>query len=196
MAMAETAPVRILALGDSLTAGWGLPAEESFPVRLEQALMADGCDVRVIAAGVSGDTSAGGRARLDWALGDRPDAAIVELGGNDALRGIDPDQTYANLDDILTRLERAKTPVLLAGMEAPPNYGRDYAARFRRVYSGLAARHPVIFYPFFLDGVAANPVLNQGDGIHPNARGVEVIVGRMLPAVKELVRRARAGDGR
>ncbi|MBI5162537.1 MAG: arylesterase [Magnetospirillum sp.] len=182
---AMAAPVRILAFGDSLTAGWGLPAGQSFAEQLEKALRAEGLDVTVINAGVSGDTTAGGRARLDWALGDRPDVAIVELGANDGLRGLDPKQVYANLDAILTRLRAEKVRIVLAGMLVPPNFGRAYADSFRAVFSRLAAEHPVVFYPFFLDGVATDPTLNQGDGLHPNAKGVEEIVRRILPYVKK-----------
>ncbi|MCP5367463.1 MAG: arylesterase [Hyphomicrobiales bacterium] len=193
-AAAETR--RILALGDSLTAGYGLPRAESFPARLEAALRAQGLDVVVVNAGVSGDTTAGGRARLDWALasaGDGgPDAVIVALGGNDGLRGLPPTETRANLDAILARLGQKGLPVLLAGMLAPPNLGAEYGDEFKALYPDLAARHGAILYPFFLDGVAADPALNQDDGIHPNARGVDVIVGRMVPAVRRLLDRAAA----
>ncbi|MBX9635086.1 MAG: arylesterase [Magnetospirillum sp.] len=182
MAMAES--VRVLALGDSLTAGYGLPADAAFPVQLEKALRAQGYDVSVINAGVSGDTSAGGRARLDWALADKPRVAIVELGANDGLRGIDPKITEQNLDAILTRLKADGVSVLLTGMLAPPNYGPDYAEAFRQVFVRLAQRHRVAFYPFFLDGIARDPKLNQGDGLHPTREGVAVIVQRILPSVK------------
>jgi acyl-CoA thioesterase-1 len=186
-AMAE--PFRILALGDSLTAGYGLAPAEAFPVQLEKALRADGLNVRVINGGVSGDTSAGGLARLDWALSeDRPQAAIVELGANDGLRGLDPRGTFANLDAILTRLEGDGIRVLFTGMLAPPNMGKAFAEQYRQVFVSLAAKHKAaLFYPFFLDGVASDPALNQGDGIHPNARGVAVIVGRILPTVKRVL---------
>ncbi len=186
-ARAETV---ILALGDSLVAGFGLPEEDSFTARLESALRAEGHDVRVVNGGVSGDTTAGGLARLDWMLADpaaRPDAVIVVLGGNDTLRGLDPAQTHANLDAILARLGDEGIRVLLAGMRAPPNMGADFVAAFDAVYPRLAGAHDVVFYPFFLDGVAARPELNQSDGIHPNARGVAVIVERLLPHVKELL---------
>ncbi len=179
---------RLLVLGDSLTSGWGLAAPDSFPARLERALHAAGRqDVRVLASGVAGDTSAGGRARLAWSLADRPDAAIVELGANDGLRGIDPASTYDNLDAILTELKRREIPVLLAGMYAPPNLGREYGEAFDGIYPRLAARHGVVLYPFFLDGVAVEPRLNQADGIHPNADGVAVIVERILPYVMKLL---------
>lgn len=179
--------IRILALGDSLTAGYGLAAEESFPARLEAALRQRGHDVRVINGGVSGDTSAGGLARLDWVLADKPHAAIVELGANDGLRGLDPETTHANLDAILTRLRESGVQVLLAGMRAPPNLGRDYQQEFDAVFARLRDSHNVRFYPFFLEGVAAQPALNQADGIHPNAEGVQMIVDAILPHVERLL---------
>ena len=179
---------RLLALGDSLTSGWGLAARDAFPAQLERALRAAGRrDVRVIGAGVAGDTSAGGRARLAWSLADRPDAAIVELGANDGLRGIDPAATYDNLDAILTELKRRGIPVLLAGMYAPPNLGREYGEAFNGIYPRLAEKHGVRLYPFFLDGVAVEPRLNQPDGIHPNEDGVAVIVERILPYVMKVL---------
>ena len=184
---AEAAPVKILAFGDSLTAGFGLAPGEAYPVKLQAALRAKGQDVTVINAGVSGDTTAGGLARLDWALGDHPDYALVELGANDALRGIDPDNARGNLDKILTALAAAKVKVLLFGMEAPRNWGPDYQQRFDRIYPDLAAQHRVPLYPFFLDGVALDPKLNQPDMLHPTAAGVDVIVARTLPAVLGLL---------
>ena len=185
---AASGPVHILALGDSLTAGYGLPTDEAFPTRLQAALKAKGIDAVVDNAGVSGDTTAGGLARLDWSLsGKKPRFAIVELGGNDGLRGLDPAETKKNLDAILTKLKAAGVRVLLTGMMAPPNLGRDYGREFNAIFPDLAAKHQVAFYPFFLDGVAADPALNQGDGIHPNARGVDIIVKRMLPDVAKLV---------
>jgi len=184
--------IRILALGDSLTAGYGLPRQEGFAAQLQAALRAKGIPATVIDAGVSGDTTAGGRARLDWALADRPDAAIVALGGNDLLRAIPPEATYANLDAILRRLAERNIPVLLAGMLAPRNLGQDYVTAFEGAYQRLAREHDVVFYPFFLDGVATVPELNQPDGIHPNARGVAVMVERILPAVERLLARVRA----
>jgi acyl-CoA thioesterase-1 len=184
--------IRILALGDSLTAGYGLPRQEGFAAQLQAALRAKGIAATVIDAGVSGDTTAGGRARLDWALADRPDAAIVALGGNDLLRAIPPEATYANLDAILRRLAERNIPVLLAGMLAPRNLGQDYVTAFEGAYQRLAREHDVVFYPFFLDGVATVPELNQPDGIHPNARGVAVMVERILPAVERLLARVRA----
>ncbi|HJP19923.1 MAG: arylesterase [Alphaproteobacteria bacterium] len=185
IASAETL---VLALGDSLTAGYGLAADQAFPARLQATLREQGLSVRVINAGVSGDTSAGGRARLDWSLADNPAAAIVELGANDALRGLDPEETRANLDAIILELKKRGIAVLLAGMLAPPNLGPEYEARFNAIYPDLAARHGVLFYPFFLDGVAARPELNQADGMHPTAAGVDIIVDRLLPLVRELIK--------
>lgn len=190
-AQAESETLRLLAFGDSLTHGYGLPAGESFPEQLEDALRERGYAVEVINAGNSGDTSAAGRARLEWSLADDPDAALVELGANDGLRGLDPAATYDNLDAILARFEDAGVPVLLAGMKAPRNMGADYAEAFDAIYPKLAAEHDVLFYPFFLEGVALDPALNQSDGIHPNAKGVREIVERILPKVIALVDSAR-----
>ena len=178
----------MLALGDSLTAGYGLAADQAFPAKLQAALRNRGLAVRVINAGVSGDTSAGGRARLNWSLADKPAAAIIELGANDAMRGLDPDATRGNLDAIIAELKKRGIAVLLAGMLAPPNLGPEYEARFNAIYPDLAARHGVLFYPFFLDGVAARPELNQADGMHPTAAGVDIIVDRLLPLVRELIK--------
>jgi len=189
-AVSAVAATRILVLGDSLAAGYGLAPEQAFPVRLEAALKAAGRDVTVLNAGVSGDTSAGGLARLDWSLADSPDVAIVELGANDALRGLDPAATRTNLDALLARLKAKGIPVLLAGMLAPPNLGRDYGREFNAIFPDLAERHGALLYPFFLEGVAAIPQLNQKDGIHPNAQGVESIVARILPRVLDLLDRA------
>ena len=177
----------VLALGDSLTAGFGLAPEQAFPVRLEAKLAADGIRATVINAGVSGDTTAGGLARLDWALGDHPQYAILELGANDALRGIDPEVTYANLDQILARLKAAGVKTLIAGMRAPLNWGKPYQERFDAIFPALARKYEVPLYPFFLDGVVLDPKLNQGDGLHPTAAGVEVIVGRIAPYVERLL---------
>ena len=187
-------PLRVLAFGDSLTAGYGLTAADGFPARLEAALTAAGVAARVIDGGVSGDTTAGGLARLDWALAEDPDVVIVELGGNDGLRGLDPAATEANLDAILARLGAEGRAVLLTGMRAPPNLGPEYGAAFDGVFPALARRHGVAFYPFFLDGVAADPALNQPDGIHPNAAGVALIVERLLPHLLRVIERA-AADG-
>ncbi len=194
IAAADGRPVRILALGDSLVAGYGLPAEQGFVPRLEAALATLGIKATVQQGGVSGDTTAGGRARLTWALQAKPDVALVELGGNDGLRGLEPSQTKANLDAILRRLKAAKVPVLLTGMLAPPNLGKEYGAEFNAVFPALAKKYGVMLYPFFLDGVAANPTLNQPDGIHPNAEGVKIIVARILPYVKRLIAKARNGE--
>jgi acyl-CoA thioesterase I len=185
-------PVKIVALGDSLTAGLGLPADAVFSVRLQRALAQKGVAAEVVNAGVSGDTTADGLSRLDWSVPDDTDAVILELGANDALRGLDPAQTRANLDAILRHLAARRIPALLAGMRAPPNMGADYVKAFDATYPALAAAHEVVFYPFFLDGVAAQRGLNQGDGIHPTAAGVDVIVAKMLPQVEELIARARA----
>lgn len=194
-ATAEPAgPIRIVALGDSLTAGLGLAERHAFPARLEAALTARGHNVAILNAGVSGDTSSGGLARLDWSVGPDADAVIVELGANDALRGLDPADTEKALDAILARLAERRLPVLLTGMRAPPNLGADYAARFDAIYPALAKRHDPVFHPFFLEGVAANRQLNQADGIHPNEEGVERIVEAILPSVEELIARVKAGS--
>jgi acyl-CoA thioesterase-1 len=184
---AQGKSLTILAFGDSLAAGFGLGSRDGFTAKLEMALKAKGIEARVINGGLSGDTSAGGLARLDWALEPKPDFAIVELGANDGLRGLDPAQTRANLDAILTKLKAKGVPVLLAGMYAPPNMGPDYGKAFNALYPELAKKHGVAFYPFFLDGVAADPSLNQPDGIHPNAKGVDIIVERILPHVLKLI---------
>ncbi|MDP7651054.1 MAG: arylesterase [Rhodospirillales bacterium] len=185
--VAAAEPTRILALGDSLTAGYGLERTDSFPVQLQRALNRQGIDAVVSNAGVSGDTSAGGRARLAWVLAEKPALAIIELGANDGLRGLDPETTFANLDAILGQLREAGVAVLLTGMQAPPNLGRDYGRAFADLYPRLAAKHGVVLYPFFLDGVAADPALNQDDAIHPNAMGVAVIVKRIVPYVKRVM---------
>ena len=185
---AAAAPARILALGDSITAGYGLAPEDALPVKLEARLRADGFDVRVINSGVSGDTTAGGLSRLDWALSDKPGYAIVALGANDMLRGLDPQQAYDNLDRILARLHDSGVKPLLVGMEAATNWGSDYKREFDAIYPKLAAKWRVPLYPFLLDGVALDGKLNQGDGLHPNAAGVMVMVGRMAPAVEALLK--------
>jgi len=189
-AAATTDTLRIVALGDSLTAGLGVAQNEAFPAQLQRALLEKGYKVEVINAGVSGDTASGGLARVEWSVPDHVAGVIVELGANDALRGIDPDVTSKALDDILSRLRSRDIPVLLAGMRAPRNLGPDYAQRFDAIYPALAAKHGVIFYPFFLEGVAAERNLNQKDGIHPTAEGVAVIVRGILPQVEELLARA------
>jgi len=184
-------PVRIVALGDSLTAGYGLPADAAFPVRLEKALRAKGLAVEVSNAGVSGDTASGGLARLDWSVPEGTDAVILELGANDMLRGVDPKVTRAALTEIVRRLTARRITVLLAGMRAAPNLGPDYGRAFESIYSDLASQDGVLLYPFFLDGVAADGKLNQRDGLHPTAAGVDAIVAGILPKAEELVSRVR-----
>jgi acyl-CoA thioesterase I len=185
--------VRFVVLGDSLTAGLGLPADEAFPAKLERALKAKGLAIEVINAGVSGDTASGGLARLDWSVPEGTDAVILELGANDMLRGIDPKLTRQALEEIVRRLSARGVPVLLAGMRAAANLGNDYRRAFEALYSDLAGRYDLLLYPFFLDGVAGEAGLNQSDGLHPTAAGVDAIVARILPKVEELVRRARNG---
>jgi acyl-CoA thioesterase-1 len=194
-AAAADTPVKIVALGDSLTAGFGLPVAASFPVKLEKALKAKGIAATVANAGVSGDTASGGLARVDWSIPDGTDAVILELGANDALRGIDPEVTRKSLDAILARLKARKIAVLLCGMRAPPNMGADYAKAFDAIFPALAEKHGALLYPFFLDGVAADAKLNQGDGIHPTAQGVDAIVMRIMPQIEQLIARARASRG-
>jgi len=186
---AISAPVKILALGTSLTQGYGLPPGTEFTAVLQEKLKSAGVDAAIVNAGVSGDTSAGGLSRLDWSLADNPKAAIVELGSNDALRGLPPAQTEKNLAAILSRLKAAHVAVLLCGMRAPRNLGPEYAAQFDAIYPRLAKQYGVLFYPFILDGVALDPKFNQADGIHPNPAGVQVIARRILPDVLQLVRR-------
>jgi acyl-CoA thioesterase I len=194
-AAAVDRPVRIVALGDSLTAGFGLPANAAFPARLEQALKAKGTAVEISNAGVSGDTASGGLARLDWSVPEGTDAVIVELGANDTLRGIDPKVTRQALEEIVRRLRGRGIAVLLAGMRAAPNLGPDYGRDFEAIYSDLAAQNDVLLYPFFLDGIATDAKLNQRDGLHPTAAGVDAIVARILPKAEELVARAREKRG-
>ncbi|MGB8274363.1 MAG: arylesterase [Alphaproteobacteria bacterium] len=186
--------MRIVALGDSLTAGYGLKAEDGFTARLQAALRAKGLPAEVVNAGVSGDTSAGGLARINSVVKTAPDVVIVELGSNDGLRGLDPDVTFGNLDALLARLDEAGVKTLLAGTLAPPNLGREYGDEFDAVFPRLARKHDVAFYPFFLDGVAADPALNQQDGLHPNAEGVRRIVAGIMPHLLPLVERAKHGD--
>jgi acyl-CoA thioesterase-1 len=190
LAAAAERPVKIVALGDSLTAGFGVAADAAFPAKLERALQAKGLAVEMINAGVSGDTAAGGLARLDWSVPEDADAVILELGANDALRGFDPAVTRDALDAILQRLTAKGVPVLLAGMRAPPNMGADYARRFDAIFPELAQKYAVPLYPFFLEHVATQAKLNQGDGIHPTAAGVDVIVKGILPQAEDLVRAA------
>ena len=185
------APV-IVALGDSLSAGLGLPQSEAFPAQLQAALKARGRDVTVIDAGVSGDTASAAALRLDWALPENADAVIVELGGNDALQGIPPEGTKAALEKIFVSVQARGLPILLAGQEAPRNMGKEYVEAFSAIFRDLAERYDVIFYPFFLDGVALNDALMQPDGMHPNAKGVARIVELILPKVEELLARVAA----
>jgi acyl-CoA thioesterase I len=185
-------PITIVALGDSLTAGFGVRSGDAFPAKLQRALVAKGMDVRIINAGASGDTMSGGLARLDWSVADGAEGVIVELGANDALRGTDPAVTRKALDAILRRLGERKIPVLVCGMLAPRNMGAEYASAFDAIFPDLASQYGAILYPFFLDGVAGNPKLNQPDGLHPLASGVDVIVDQVLPDVERLIARIKA----
>lgn len=193
-------PIRIVAFGDSLVAGYMLPPDKSFPAQLQRALAARGHKVVIDNAGVSGDTASAGLERLDWAVPVHADAVILELGANDALRGLDPMRTKKSLDAILARLQSRNIAVLLAGMQAPRSLGEEYTARFDAIYPALANKYKAILYPFFLDGVAFDPKLNLADGIHPNAEGVAMLVERILPKVERLIaeakqRKAGAGSG-
>lgn len=191
--LAAEKPLTIVAFGDSLTAGYLLGPGEGFVPQLQKALRAKGHNNVVIAdAGVSGDTSSGGLARLDWGVGPGTSAVILELGANDALRGVDPELTRANLEEILSRLQKRNIPVLLAGMLAPPNMGADYGKAFDAIYPQLAAKYGAVFYPFFLDGVAAEKKLTLDDGMHPNAEGVAIMVKRILPKVEALIAKTSA----
>ena len=183
-AAAPAKPVKMVVLGDSLSAGLGLSASAAFPARLQKALGDKGIKVDMINAGVSGDTTSGGRDRLDWSIPEGTEAVILELGANDALRGIDPAVTRAALSDILTRLKARNISVMLCGMVSPPNYGRDYAERFNTIYPELSKSFGVPLYPFFLEGVAADAKLNQADGIHPTPQGVDIIVHNIMPTVE------------
>jgi len=189
---ASARTIKILALGSSLTQGYGLPPGTEFTTQLQEALKGQGIDAEVENAGVSGDTSADGLSRLDWSLAGHPDAAILEMGSNDMLRGTSPAETEKNLRAILAKFQKAHIPVLFTGMHAQRNLGPEYVAEFDAIYPKLAKEFPVIFYPFFLDGVALDPKLNQADGLHPNPAGVKIIVARMLPDVKKLVAEASA----
>jgi acyl-CoA thioesterase I len=191
MSPAFAAPLKLLVLGDSLTAGYGLPHEDAFQVRLAAALHEKGFDVSMIDGAVSGDTSSGGLARLDWVLADGADAAIVELGANDGLRGLNPKEMAANLTAILDRLDAKRVKVLLSGMYPPPNFGPDYTREFRAVFDRLGQRPGVLYDSFFLDDVALDPSLIQADGLHPNAQGVARIVTRLLPLVLRLLGEVR-----
>jgi acyl-CoA thioesterase I len=192
-ATGQAAPLKIMAFGDSLFAGYGLSSDsDNIPSRLEAALKADGHDVKVVNAAVSGDTTTDGLARLDWSLADKPDLLLLELGANDALRGQDPDTAKANLDQILSRLKAANIPVVLCGMIAPRNLGAAYSAKFDPMYKELADKYQVPLYPFILDGVALNPGLNQGDGMHPNKDGAAIVAQRLLPVVEKALPQAKA----
>lgn len=186
--VADVKPVRMVAFGDSLTAGFGLPASEAFPVRLQKALSAKGIAVDILNAGVSGDTTTAGLARLDWSIPPGTEAVILELGANDALRGVDPKVARGALDAILTKLKARNIAVLLCGMYAPPNYGAEYTEKFNAIYPDLAKGHNVPLYPFFLEGVATDAKLTQPDGLHPTAAGVDAVVTRILPTVEAFLK--------
>jgi len=188
-AQAQGRPIRLVALGDSLSAGYGLPQEAAFPVALERALKARGHKVEVANAGVSGDTSSGGLDRLDWSVPDGTDGVILELGANDMLRGLDPALTRRNIDAIVQRLKARNIPVMLAGMYASRNLGPDYVQKFDSLYPDIAKKHDLVLYPFFLDGVAGERSLNLPDGMHPTAKGIEIIVARILPTVERFLAR-------
>jgi len=188
-AQAQGRPIRLVALGDSLTAGYGLPQEAAFPVVLERALKARGHSVEIANAGVSGDTTSGGLDRLDWSVPDGTDGVILELGANDMLRGLDPAGIRRNLEAIVERLKARNIPVMLAGMYATRNLGPDYIAKFDPIHQEIAKKHDLVLYPFFLDGVAGDRSLNLPDGIHPTAKGIEIIVGRILPTVESFLAR-------
>jgi len=192
MAASAEKPVKIVVLGDSLVAGYQIAASAAFPAQLERALRAKGLAVEVANAGVSGDTTTGGLARLDWSVPEGTDAVILELGANDMLRGIDPKIPLGALDEIVNRLKSRRVEVLLCGMRAAPNLGQDYARTFDSIYPDLAAKYGLLLYPFFLDGIVTYPKLNQHDGLHPTEAGVAVIVERILPKVEELLSRVRA----
>ena len=187
-----TEPIRIVAFGDSLTAGYGLPQSAAFPVQLAKVLRARGHQVEIVNAGVSGDTTAAGLERFDWAVAEKTDAVILELGANDALRGLSPRDAHANLDKIIAKLTARGIDVLLAGMSAPRSMGAEYVSEFDRIFPDLAQHHNLLLYPFFLDGVAGRKDLNLDDGIHPTAKGVGIIVERMVPKVEELLARVVA----
>ncbi|MEL7030038.1 MAG: arylesterase, partial [Pseudomonadota bacterium] len=186
-ARAEDAAFRLVMLGDSLTSGYGLDREEALPAQLEAALAASGVTAEVVNAGVAGDTTAGGRARFDWATGDDADAVLIALGGNDLLRGLDPAITEENLEAMIVRAQEQDLPVFLAGMRAPTNWGEAYRAAFDGLYPSLAEKHDLAFFPFLLNGVAGSPALNQPDGIHPNPEGVAIIVDGLAPAIADFI---------
>ncbi|CTQ56792.1 Arylesterase precursor [Roseibium album] len=191
----QSADLKLVVLGDSLSAGYQLAPEEGFPEQLQKALDEQGHSVDVVNAGVSGDTTSGGLSRLDWSVGTDTDAVIVELGANDALRGLSPEFTRKNLEDITKRLRERGIEVLLAGMLAPRNLGPEYGDAFDPIYADIARANDALLYPFFLEGVALDPDLNLSDGMHPNADGVAVIVEKILPKVNELLAKAKSSKG-
>lgn len=188
----DGSPVKIVALGDSLTAGYGLPPAEALPVKLQAALTAKGVSAAITNAGVSGDTMSGGLGRLDWSVPDGTEAVILALGANDALRGIDPKVTTAALEKILAKLKERRIAILLCGMRAPPNMGAEFVNTYDRLFEDFAKKYDTLYYPFLLEGVAADSSLNLRDGIHPNAAGVDVIVRKLLPKTEDLIARVRA----
>lgn len=192
MAQGAAGPVKVVAFGDSLTAGYGLPAPAAFPVKLREYLKGKGSDIEIVNAGVSGDTATGGLGRVDWSIPDGTEAVILELGANDALRGVSPAVTRAALDGIMARLKARNIQVLLCGMISGKNLGPDYERDFNAIFPDLAKNYGALLYPFFLDGVAGDRKLNQQDGIHPNADGVDVIVQKIAPSVEQLIARAKA----
>ena len=189
--MNAKSPVKIVAFGDSLTAGYGLPRAAAFPIRLEKKLKTQGYNVKIINAGISGDTTTGGLARLDWAVPKDTDAVILELGANDALRGINPAKTRKSLEKIVASLKNRNIEILIAGMIAPEGMGNQFGQAFNSIYRDLATKYGAFYYPFFLDGVALDAKLNQSDGIHPNAEGVNIIVNKITPSVHKLIKRVR-----
>lgn len=188
-------PIKIVAFGDSLIAGFGLKANESFPAQLEIALRKKGHNVEIVNAGVSGDTTSGGLSRLDWSVQDGTDAVIVVLGANDMLRGMEPEIARKNLEQIVSRLKARKIEVILGGMRAAPNLGAEYAKKFDAIYADLAKEHDILIYPFFLDGVAGQRDLNLSDGIHPTPKGVSLVVERIMPSVESLIERVKKHRG-
>jgi acyl-CoA thioesterase-1 len=192
---AADGPIKMVVLGDSLSAGYGLPGGAAFPERLALALKAKGIDVAMTNAGVSGDTASGGLGRLDWSIPEGTEAVILELGANDALRGLDPALTNEALDSTLAKLKERKIAVLLAGMLSPRNMGEEYARNFDAIFPALAAKYDTVFYPFFLEGIAGDAKFNLPDGLHPTAAGVDVIVKNILPKVEDLIAKVRAARG-
>lgn len=184
---AQARTINLVGFGDSLMAGYQLPPGDGFPEKLQAALKAKGLDVTVANAGVSGDTTTGGLSRIDWSVPDGTDGVILELGANDALRGIAPEQSEKNLDQMITRLKERGIAVFIAGMMAPPNMGGDYAARFNPIYEKLAKKHGLTLYPFFLDGVVLDASLKLEDGMHPNSKGVDTMVQKMEPAITQFI---------